>query len=174
MKKNEHNATHDDDCLTYFPHYNEGKCVFILLTIGLLIFVIVNICILCFDASSNSTTPALLAIFSAVALSFAILTVVYRNMADEFVLTRDAILHRNVRKNIQVKILWECVSKVSFHQDKWNGRKICKVYFKTTSNSTPNKKCDYIIPVNSVNQTELLSFIPPSLFADDPNHKWFS
>ena len=174
MKKKEHDATHDDYCLTYFPYYNDGKFLFILLSVGLLILVIVYVCILCFDASGNSTLPTLMGMFSIIVVTFPILIILYRKMADEFVLTRDAVLYRNARKKIQVEILWESVSKVTFRQDAWRGDKICTLWLKTTDNNAPSRKRVFVIPVHSVNQTELLSFIPASLFAEDPKYKWFS
>ena len=84
--------------------------------------------------------------------------------------TEGIVLFKN-NVAIEKQISWCEVSAVYFSQDPWYGRKLCRIFFnKEQSHELREKdKCDFVLPISSVDEQKLQQLIPNYLWENNPH-----
>ena len=72
---------------------------------------------------------------------------------------------------IEKQINWDEVSVVYFSQDPWYGTKSCRIFFNKEQPHEPREKdkCDFVLPISSVDEQKLQQLIPNYLWKNNPH-----
>lgn len=161
---------YSENSITYWPAYDAGKIGFIYFVVLGLIFIATSIWIL-LDNPSSETRLEIQMAFPIVVLALCVVFgFIYRAMHVKIVVSDTGIEYFKNNVLAEIQISWEDISAVYFRQDLWYGRKSCEIFLKKTTSERPSEKgkCDFKIPVHSVDEQKLLQFIPRYLWKNNP------
>lgn len=167
-------AEYSDNSITYWPTYEAGKIGRVFLVVSCILFVATSLC-LALGNSTRATRLGILLVFPFVMTTFYYaLSYVSRIMHMKIVVSSEGIAHFKSKTTIEKQIGWEDVTAVYFFQDPWYGRKSCRIYLKKAQSPriSEKDKCDYVLPVNSVDERKLLRLIPSCLWKNNPQWIW--
>lgn len=164
---------YSENSITYWPAYEAGKIGIIFLSVLGTLFIATAIWILFDNPSRETQLETQVALPIVVFVLCIVLRYTYRTMHTKIVISKAGIAYFKNNVAIEKRINWEEVSAVYFSQDPWYGRKSCRIFFKKISSQRPREldKCDFVLPVYSVNEQKLLQLIPKSLWINNP---WYS
>ena len=162
-----------ENSITYWPTYKAGRIGIILLVVLGLIFIATSIWTLLDNTSRNTRLEILMALPFVVLVLWVAFNFVVRTMQTKIVVSKEGIMRFQNNSAIEKQISWDDVSSVYFCQDLWYGTKSCRIYFTKTIHPKTNEKdsCDFVLPVNSVDEQKLLQLIPKCLWKNNP---WYN
>ena len=168
MRQFEANCT--DSSITYWPSYEAGKIGVIALSL-LEVTLIADLLWALADKITVETRFGIIAtVLISAAFYFLLCRFLIRRKYDQYVVSYVGIQYSNKYTKDIRQINWEDVSAVCFAQDRWFGRKSCRIHINKSFSA--DRPCDFILPVHSVNEQNLLQFIPDSLRKNNPYNEW--
>ena len=164
---------YSENSITYWPSYESGKIGIIFFVALGALFVATAIWILIDDPSSETQLETLVALPIVVFALCVVLRYTYRTMHKKIVILNTGLVYFENNVAVEKQIAWKDVEAVYFCQDLWYGRKSCRIFLKKMSSQGPheNDKCDFVLPVYSVDEQKLLLLIPKCVWANNP---WYS
>ena len=161
---------YSENSITYWPFYEAGKIGIISLVVLGTLFVTTAIWPLLDNPSRETRLETQVALPIVVLVLCVVLRYIYRTMHKKIVISNTGIVYFRNNVAVEKQIEWEDVESVYFAQDSWYGRKSFRIFLKKISFQSPRKidKCDFVIPVNSVDEQKLLQLIPKGLWANNP------
>lgn len=166
-------AEYSENSITYWPAYEAGRIGIIALIVLGTLFVITTIWTLLDDPSRETRLETLVALPIVVFALCVVLRYTYRTMYKKIVISNTGIVCFRNNVAVEKQVAWKDVEAVYFCQELWYGRKSCRIFFKKISSQRihENDKCDFVLPIYSVDEQKLLQFIPKCLWANNP---WYS
>lgn len=164
---------YSENSITYSPAYEAGRVGTIMVLVLGSLFIATSIWTLLDNPSGETHLEIQVALPVVMVILCFILGFIFRTMRTKIIVSNKGIECFKNNVVAEKQIIWENVSAVYFCQELWYGRKSCKIFFKNTTHSEPNKKdkCDFVLPVCSVDEQKLLQFIPVHLWENKP---WYS
>ena len=169
----QYQTEYSENSVTYWPSYTAGRIGIVLLLVIGILFIITSVWTL-LDNPSKETQLEIQVAFPIVVIALcAIFRIIYRTMHVKIVISNTGIGYYKNNVVAEQQILWKDISAVYFNQEHWYGRKTCKIFLTKTSSLTPCKKdkCDFVLPVCSVDEQKLVQLIPAYLWKNNP---WYS
>lgn len=163
-------AIYSESRIIYWPAYEAGRIGLIFFGVIGTLFVATSIWIL-LDTSSRETRLTLLVLLPLMlVVLYAIIRCVLRTMHTKIVVSKKGVEYFNSVGAIDKQIDWKDVAAVYFTQELWYGRKSCKIFFTKTilHNSREKNECDFLFPVQSVDEQKLVQLIPEQLWKNNP------
>ena len=164
-------AESSENSITYWPFYEAGKIGRIFLVVLGTLFITTFILIL-LDNPSSTTFWGTLVIFPlVVAALYYAFSYISRTMYTKIVVSTAGIVFFKNNNAIEKQICWGEVSAVYFSQDPWYGRKSCRIFFNKEQPHDPSEKdkCDFALPISSVDEQKLQQLIPNYLWKKNPH-----
>ena len=164
---------YSENSITYWPAYEAGKIGIIAFIVLGSLFVTTAIWALVNDPSRETRLETLVALPIVVLALCVALRYTYRIMYKKIVISNTGIACFRNNVAVEKQFAWKDVEAVYFCQDPWYGKKSCRIYFKKISAPRihKNDKCDFVLPIYSVDEENLLLLIPKCLWANNP---WYS
>ena len=164
---------YSENRITYWPAYEAGKIGIISLIVLGTLFITTAIWTLFDNPSRETRLETQVTIPIVVFVLCVLLRYTYRTMHIRIVISNTGIEYFKNNVAAEKQIAWENVESVYFSQELWYGRKSCGIFFKRTASQRPSEKdrCDFVLPVHSVDEQKLLQLIPKCLWANNP---WYS
>ena len=163
-------AEYSENSITYWPIYEAGKIGRIFLVVLGTLFITTFIMIL-LDNPSSATFWGSLVIFPlVVAALYYAFCYISRTMYTKIVVSTEGIVFFKNNNALEKQICWSEVLAVYFSQDPWYGRTSCRIFFNKDQPQEPSvkDKCDFVLPVSSVDEQKLLQVIPKYLWKNNP------
>ena len=161
---------YSENSITYWPFYEAGKIGIISLVVLGTLFVTTAIWTLLDNPSRETRLETQVALPIVVLVLCVVLRYIYRTMHKKIVISNTGIVYFRNNVAVEKQIGWKDIEAVYFSQDLWYGRKSCRIFFKKQSSQIPREidKCDFALPVNSVDEQKLLQLIPRYLWKNNP------
>lgn len=162
-----------ENSITYWPNYEIGKIGIISLIVIGTLFITTAIWTLLDNPSRETRLETQAALPIVVFVLYAVLRYTYRTMHKKIVISNTGIVYSQNNVKADKQIGWNDIEAVYFSQELWYGRKTCRIFFKKTTSQMLHEKdkCDFVLPVYSVEEQKLLTLIPKYLWANNP---WYS
>jgi hypothetical protein len=135
------------------------------------LFITTSILIL-LDNPLSATFWGTLVIFPlVVAALYYAFSYIFRTMYTKIVVSTEGIVFFENNNAIEKQICWGEVSAVYFSQDPWYGRKSCRIFLNKEQPHEPSEKdkCDFALPISSVDEQKLQQLIPNYLWKNNPH-----
>ena len=164
-------AEYSENSITYWPTYEAGVIGSIFLVVLGSLFIATSIWVLLDNPSRTIALEILVAFLLVVFALYCAGRYLSRVMHTKIVVSKEGIVYFQNNTAIEKQISWDEVSAVCFCQDPWYGRKSYRIYFdKTPSQELHEKdKCDFVLPVSSVDEQKLLQLITKYLWKNNPH-----
>lgn len=161
---------YSESSVAYRPFYEAGKIGIISLVVLDALFIATAVWTLVDNPSREMCLVIPIVILIAVCVLCIVFRYIYRAMHEKIIVSNTGIVYFRNNVAVEKQIEWEDVESVYFAQDSWYGRKSFRIFLKKISFQSPRKidKCDFVIPVNSVDEQKLLQLIPKGLWANNP------
>ena len=159
-------AIYSEGKITYWPAYEAGKIGLIFLGGTGALFTATSLWIL-LDDPSRGTQRTILVLFPLIFVAlYVAICFVLRAMRTKIVISKEGIEYFKNMDTIDKQIDWKDVGAVSFTQELWYGRKACQIFLSKAKAQSSRKKdeCDFLLPVQSVDEQTLLQLIPEHLW----------
>jgi len=164
-------AEYSENSITYWPIYEAGKIgkIFLFMLGALLIATV--ILILLNNPSSAIFWGIMVILPLVVAALYYALSYISRTMYTKIVVSTEGIVFFKNNNAIEQQICWGEVSAVYFSQDPWYGRKSCRILINKEQPQEPieKDKCDFVLPISSVDEQKLQQLIPNYLWKNNPH-----
>ena len=174
MDMKQFQTKYSKDSITYWPSYEVGRIGIIFFLLLGILFIATSIWTLLDNTSRETRLELQVALPIVVVALCAMLRFVYRTMHTRIVVSNTGIEYFKNDNVAEKQISWGDVAAVYFIQEPWYGRKTCRIFLNNgaSQNSCEMDKCDFVLPVNSVDERKLLQLIPDYLWKNNPWENW--
>ncbi len=161
---------YSENRITYWPSYEGGRIGIILFFVVGTLFIATSIWTLSDNPSRETRLEIQVALPIVVVALCAVFCFILRTMHTKIVVSNAGIEYFKNNDATEKRINWEDVSAVYFSQELWYGRKSCRIFLHKTLTQKPYEKdkCDFVLPVCSVDEQKLLQLIPDNLWKNNP------
>lgn len=167
-------AKYSENSIIYWPSYAAGRIGIIYLGVVGIPFIATLIWTLLDNPSNEARLETQMALPLVVIALCTVFSLIYRKMHTKIIVSSTGIEYFKNDNVAEKKIKWEDVSAIYFKQELWYGRKTCRIFLKNSGSLTfgKNNKCDFVLPVYSVDEQKLLQLIPDYLWKNHPCDNW--